>query len=234
VQALERADALQALGEDDRLKLALTYQALGKFPESRAQLLQLTKAAPKDANYLYLLARLDRQTLDLDQAVSGFRHAIDLDPGMMRAWEELAQCQEAAGRPDEARKTYESAVERNRQQKTPWAGSPLDLGVLRLKAGNLEQAETLIRESLQYDPRLPAGYYYLGQLKQKQGKDPEAVTAYQTAVVHNPLFREAWVALGDTYTHMGMKTEAAQALEKANRLATAAAQPAGPRPAGPR
>jgi tetratricopeptide (TPR) repeat protein len=217
--AFEKADALQSLGEADRTSLALAYQALGKLAQSRAQFVQLTTAAPKNGNYFYLLARVDRQNLDPQTAMSNYRTAINLAPGLARAWEELAQLQEQRGQIADARKTLEKAVEENRQQKVHSEALPLDLGQILLHAGELADAEKLFRESVEYNPRFAAGHYYLGQALEKEQKNDAAVTEYRSAVVHSPTFRPAWLALGELYTKMGMKTEAEGALRNADKLA---------------
>jgi tetratricopeptide (TPR) repeat protein len=216
--AMQKADALQALGANDRTTLALAYEALGKPEESRAELLKLTEAAPKNAEYLYLLARVDRQNNDPMGAMTNYRAALDLDPNLMRAWEELAQLQESRGNTADAGRSYEMAVERNRQQKVRWEWPPLDLGVFVFKTGETDAAVKLFRESIEINPRFPVAHFYLAQALEKQGKDKEAIIEFQFAIVHNPRYREAWLAIADLYTRLGMNNEAEQARTSASKL----------------
>ena len=200
------------------LQPRIAYEFSERPTQSRAELVKLTKASPKNGQYYYLLGRVDRQNQHLEDAIADFRKAIELDQGYMRTYEELGQCQESLGLTEDARKTYELAAFRNRYQRVHWAWSPLDYGVFLLKTNDMGQAEKLIRESLQYNPRFGWAHYYMGQLLQKQGKDKEAIGEYQEAVVDDPKHRQAWLALGREYTRLGRKPEAAKALAMFQKL----------------
>lgn len=212
-RALARADKIKPLAEDDRLTLALAEQFSGQPVPARAGLQKLIAEFPKNAQYVYLLGRLDVQNKREEDAVADFRKALDLNPNMIRAYEDLGQAQETLGLTDEARKTYQAGAARNRLQPVKWEWSPLDLGVLLLKDGDLDQAEKLFNEALQYNPRSGWAHYYLGQLYvKKEGMRAESVSQYKEAVVHAPTLRQAWLALGREYTRQGRKAEAAKCL----------------------
>ncbi len=212
VDALERADKLKPLSEPDRMTLAIAYQFSEKPAQSRAELLKLAKLAPTNAEYLYMLGRMDRTNQRMEEAADDFAKAIRIDPNFVRAYEELGQDQEDLGRLDEARKTYEAGAAVNRQLSVHWEWSPLDLGVVFLKANNFAEAEKLFREALEYNPRFAWGHYYMGQLYHKQGRDGESVNEYKLAVVHDPRLRQAWLALGREFKRQGNNVEADRAL----------------------
>jgi superkiller protein 3 len=211
-EAFERADKIKPLSEDDRMTLALAEQFSGQPDSARGEMLRLTRDFPGNAQYEYLLGRFSAQNQHLEDAAVDFRKAIELDPNLMRAYEELGQAQENLGLTDEARQTYEKAATRNRLQPTPWEWSPLDLGVVLLKNGELDGAEKLFQEALQYNRRFGWAHYYLGQLHEKQGRRPESLAEYRAAVVDTPTLRQAWLALGREYTRQGQKAEADKCL----------------------
>jgi tetratricopeptide (TPR) repeat protein len=212
VDALERADKIKPLSETDRMTLAIAYQFSEKPAQSRAELLKLAKLAPTNAEYLYLLGRMDRKNQRMEEAVDDFTNAIRIDPNFVRGYEELGQAQEDLGRLDEARKTYETGAVVNRRLSVHWEWSPLDLGVVLLKANNFAEAEKLFREALQYNPRFGWGHYYLGQLFHKRGRDDEAMDEYKAAVVDDPRLRQAWLALGRELKRQGNQVEADRAI----------------------
>jgi tetratricopeptide (TPR) repeat protein len=212
VDALQRADTIKALSEPDRMTLALAYQFSEKPAQSRAEFLRLAKLAPTNAQYLYLLGRMDRVNQRIEDATDDFTKAIRIDPNFVRAYEELGQAQEALGRVDEARKTYETGAAVNRRLSVHWEWSPLDLGVVLLNANEFAEAEKLFREALQYNPRFAWGHYYMGQLFHKQDRDGEAMGEYKAAVVDDPQLRQAWLAIGRDLKRQGNEVEADRAL----------------------
>ena len=212
MEALLRADKIKALSEEDRLTLAIAYEFAGQSAQSRDELLKLTQLAPKNSQYRYLMGRMDRQNQHLEQAADEFTAAIRLDPNAVRAYEDLGQVQEELGRSEEATKTYEAGAAVNRTLASQWEWSPLDLGILKLKAGDFAGAEKLFHEALQYKPRFAWGHYYMGQLFQKQSRDSEAASEYKEAVVDDPRLRQAWLALGREFARAGNQLEADRAI----------------------
>jgi tetratricopeptide (TPR) repeat protein len=212
VEALERADKLKTLSEPDRVTLAIAYEFSERPAQSRAELLKLAKLAPTNAQYLYLLGRMDRTDRRKEEAVDDFMRAIRIDPNFVRAYEELGQLQESLGHKDEARKTYQTGAAVNRQSSVHWEWSPLDLGVVFLNENNFAEAEKLFREALQYNPRFAWGHYYMGQLFYKQNRDRQAIDEYKAAVVDDPRLRQAWLALGRDLKRQGNEVEANRAL----------------------
>ena len=212
VDALERADKIKALSEPDRMTLAIAYEFSEKPEQSRAELLKLAKLAPTNAQYLYLLGRMDRTDLLIEEALDDFTRTIRIDPNFVRAYEELAQIQEALGHKDEARKTYATGAAINRRLSVHWEWPPLDLGIVFLRDLDFAEAEKLFREALQYNPRFAWGHYYMGQLFYKQDRNREAIDEYKAAVVDDPQLREAWFALGREFKYQGNEVEANRAL----------------------
>lgn len=217
-EAFQNADAIRTLSEQDRLTLALAYEFAGRPVESHGELVKLTKLAPKNAEYWYLLGRVDIKNRHLDDAVEDLSKTIRLDPNFLRAYEDLGQTQQDLGYEDQARKTFEEGAEVNRRQPTHWEWSPLDLGIMDLKANQLSEAEKLIREALQYNPRFAWGHYYMGQWCQKQNRDGEAIEEYKEAVVDDPRLRQSWLALAREFNRQGNKVEAERSLAVYKKL----------------
>jgi tetratricopeptide (TPR) repeat protein len=217
-EALEHADKIKALAEQDRMTLGLAYEFAGQPEKSRSEFMKLAMLAPKNAEYLYLLGRVDRENRRLEAAADDFARTIRLDPKFVRAYEDLGAIQEEQGHAKEARKTYETGAAVNRQLPVPWERSPLDLGVVLLRANEMKAAEELFREALRYSPRFGWGHYYLGQVFQKLQRDNDAIAEYKEAVVDDPRLRQAWSELGKEFNRQGNKVEAHRALAISRKL----------------
>lgn len=211
--SLAAADKIKPLSDTDRETLALALSFSDRSPQARVEFLKLMKANPKNAEYPFLLGRIDSNAKHPEDAAKEFKKAIEVDPTNVRAYESLGQTQENLGLADEATKTYATGAARNRINKTHWEWSPIDLGVVMLKADKLDDAEKLFREALQYNPRAGWAHYYMAQLLQKRGKETDAMNEYKAAVVDQPRLRQAWLALGRQFTKDGNKAQADRALE---------------------
>jgi len=210
--ALARADKIKPVAEGDRMTLALALSFTDNLKSARAEFQKLIAVSPKNAEYLFLLGRVDANGRHFEDAAADFGKAIALDPNMVKAYEDLGRAQENLGNPEDARKTYEAGALHNRQNKSHWEWSPLDLGVVLLKDGDLNGAEALFREALLYNPRSGPAHYNMGQVFQKKGDEARAMDAYKEAVVDEPRLRQAWLALGRQFTRQGNKVEADRAL----------------------
>lgn len=211
-QAYERAAKIKPLAEDDRVSLAIIWQTMGKQREARDAMVKLTEDFPKDAEYQYLLGRFDALDRHFEGAVTDLQKALQLDPKLLKAYEDLGRAQEDLGLTAEARKTYEAGVAHNRQDGARLDWPPVDLGTLLLKAGELKEAEKLFREALSYQPRSGWAHYYLAQIDERRNQRAEAIAEYNAAVAAVPNLRQAWLALGRAYTRAGQKEQAERCL----------------------
>ncbi len=213
VEALEQTNRLKPLAESDQLTLALAYEFSGKLEQARARLAELAIASPKDARYAYLLARVERPLLRPADAERHYREALRLDPNLVRAWDDLAELYESTGHPDEARKAYESGVAANRKtgQRTEWP--PLRMAVFLLSHDELNDAEKLLLEALQYNPRSALVHFQLGELRRKQGQADAAFAEFKEAVVDDPKLDVAWFAVGRELQQRGETEQAKRAFE---------------------
>jgi tetratricopeptide (TPR) repeat protein len=212
VTALEAARKLTTLVPADRLTLAIAYQATRKQREALGTISGLVKEFPLNSEYGLVLGQFDAEDKHLEEAVADFQNVLQMDPGLLRAYENLGQVQEDLGRTDDARKTYEAGVAKNRRNGARWERLPIDLGVLLLKAGDLDQAQNLFSEALQYNPRAGWAHYFMGQIDQKRDRRQDAITEYTAAVTDVPDLRQAWLALGREYTRAGQKEQAEKCL----------------------
>src|SRR5713101_4786087 len=138
--AWKKADAIAPLDERSRFTLSMAYIKLNRRDWARAELEKLVVSGPEKPLYLYWLARLDYDAQSYTTAVARLQKVIEMDPKMMRAYDTLGLCYEYLGKPEEAIKNYNQAVDLNRLQlkRSPWP--VVDFAVSLIGVDRLEEA----------------------------------------------------------------------------------------------
>jgi tetratricopeptide (TPR) repeat protein len=216
--ALKKAEALAPLDARSRFTLAMAYVVLRQRRWARPELETLAAADPRAALYPYWLARLEYDEEHYAAAVDGFRRALVLDPGYVKAYDNLGLALDALGRYDEAIHSYEEALRLNRTRgaHSPWPA--LDLGLLLTRLDRLEEAEPLFRESAREDPRFAPAPYQLGIVLEKKGQAAEAIAALGQAAALDPRYAEPHYVLARLYRRAGEMEKADRALERFQAL----------------
>ena len=216
--ALKKAEALSPLDARSRLTLVMSYVVLGRRDWARPELERLARDDPKSPLYPYWTARLDYDDRRYAEAVKGFLHAVALDPGFMKAHDNLGLCYEALGRYDDAVRSHEEAIRLNRELQPPSPWPALNLGILLTRLDRLDEALALFRESLRADPRFPQAHYQLGVTLEKKGRSAEAVPPLVEAARLDPDYPEPHYALARIHRRNGAVARADEALATFQRL----------------
>lgn len=98
------------------------------------------------------------------------------------AWNVLGLAYDKANRPSDAMRAFERVLEID-------ATSGLaheNIGVIKLRAGDLAGAEASLRRALEIDPDLPGAYTALGALMERTDRMSDAIEAYGRAVALDP------------------------------------------------
>lgn len=217
--ALKKADVLQPLAEPDRFTLAMCYVVLNMPDRAQKEMLTLSAQSPTNSKYPYWLARIHYDAKNYDDAVKGFRKALALDPGFVRAWDNLGLTYEALGQNDDAIAGYKKAIEANRRATpcSPWPGH--NLATLLRKIGRPEEAEPVLRGSLACDPKFARSHYQLGVILEKdEAKTAEAIEHLRRAEELDPNYAEPHYTLGRLLRRLGRDEEAAQQLKTFEEL----------------
>jgi tetratricopeptide (TPR) repeat protein len=216
--ALKKAEALAPLDERSRFTLAMSYVVMGRRAWARPELRTLAGAAPRNPLYAYWTARLDYDDGQYAAAVDGLKRAIDIDPGFVKAHDNLGLAYEALGRTDEAVASYETALRLNRASTSPSPWPALNLGLLFTRQARLDEAEALFRESLRADSAFPQGHYQLGVALEKGGRYDEATKELEEAARRDPAYPEPLYALARIHRRRGETEKADRALELFQKL----------------
>ncbi|MBV8807053.1 MAG: tetratricopeptide repeat protein [Acidobacteriaceae bacterium] len=206
--AFRQASAIAPLTDPDTFTLAMALVKLGDDAEARAALTKLSERRPDNAIYIYWLGRLDYDQRRYQEAVAKLERATKLDPQSTRAWDSLGLAFDMQGQADQARTTFQRAVELNRNQEHPSPWPPHDLGYLLLRMDQVKEAESALRESLRYDPNFAQAHYHLGRVLEKEERDTQAIEEYKRAVSLDASSPDACYSLAMLYRKLHRNAEA--------------------------
>jgi len=214
---MKKADAINGLDERGRFLLAMSYVRLKRNDWARPELLRLQREFPKAALYPYWIGRLDYSNQRFQAAVDNFQKARSLDPKFVKAADNLGLAFEALSKQAEALIAYEEANKLNRlDARSPWP--PHNMGSILSRIGRFDEAESLLRESIQYDGSFARSHYQLGTLLDKRSRLAEAVEEFQRAASSDPSFAEPQYALMKAYRKQGDMERSRQAMEAFQRI----------------
>ena len=216
--AWKKAEAIASLDDQSRFSLAMAYLRLNRPDWGRDELQRLSQSNPQNPLYLYWLAKLDYDARAYTPAISRLRRVIELDPHMMRAYNNLGLCFDSLGQFDEAIQNFTRAIELNRRQEQPSAWPPLNLAVSLISLNRLDEAVARLHEALSYNPKFPQAHYQLGLVLEKQRKFEEAIAPLQRAIELDPLYPEPHYTLGRIYQRLGKREEAQEQIEEFKKL----------------
>lgn len=208
--ALKKAENISTLDDQSRFTLAMSYVVLNHGGWAQPELERLHGKDPDNVLYLYWLGRLDYSSEHLPEAAAKLEQVVALKPDFIKAHDNLGLCYEALGRFDDAVKSYERAVELNRNANpgSPWP--PMNLGTLLLKIERVDEAERYLGESLRVNSHFAPAHYELGVVFERKGRNADAVRELEEAAALDAGYAQPHYALGRIYRKNGntLKAEA--------------------------
>ena len=223
--AWKKSDAITPLAPNLRFSLAMTYIHIAHPDWARPVLESLAQQNPENALFPYWLGRLEYDARRYKEAVHYFQHAIELNPSMSRAYDNLGLCYFYDDQNQLAIENYNKAIALDRSTLHPSPWPYLNLAVTQQFLGQLSAAETNLREALRLDPSLVSAHFQLGSLLEDAGQLKEAVTELQEAARLNPNDPQPHVLMARIYHRLGQEKAAHDEADLYQRLRTAAAKP---------
>ncbi len=161
-------------------------------------------------------AALDRGT-DLyktgryGDAIVAFQEATRLDPGLLRAWENLGWAYHRSGHHDEALATW-SRVLKVEPRHTRLLN---EIAAVQLGLGHWAEAAGFLERSLAADEGQPRIRLRLAETLEKAGRLDDAGTAYRAVAQHNPRELGPTLRLAEFLERTGDRSGALKALREA-------------------
>ena len=149
----------------------------------------------------------------IGEAIAQYRRALEAQPTSFVTMNNLAKALEMTGQEAEANALYVQALNDPRLSKPR-----LNLGLLLMARGKLEDAISLFHEAIALDPIEAAGYANLGVALAMTGLVAEAEPALRTAIALDPEYEPAHFNLGKLLFEQRRYGEAIEQLRESIRL----------------
>ncbi|MGZ8382550.1 MAG: tetratricopeptide repeat protein [Nitrospira sp.] len=175
----------------------LGYQAeLEQETEQAIKEYQLALQTDASSNYLKArLAVLYFTTGDVPTAVRYADEVADVPSLDAQMLGQIGGMYAAAGKPDQALRLFNRAIEQEPQRSEHYFAK----GLLLANQKHYAEAEGTIRSGIKVSPDSAVGYYYLGRISVEARDFDKATTHFEQAVTLNAAFEPAYVALGSVY-----------------------------------
>ncbi len=216
--AWKKSEAIAPLDPHLEFSLAMAYIRMAHPGWARDVLESLAARNGKEALYPYWLGRLDYDGHDYDKAISHFQHAVELDPGMARAYDNLGLCYYYQNENELAVANFRKAIELEKGSAHPSAWPYLNLAITLQFLNQLADSEANLREAIRLDPNFAQAHYQLGTVLEKLERLEEAITEMREAARLNPLYAEPHIAMARIYHKLGREPAARDEVQTYLRL----------------
>ena len=125
-----------------------TYHAYSLKTPARECYINASRLAPGDFRWLYLLAKLDQQEGNVEQAIRGFKNVISLRPDFVAAPVNLGNMYLELNRLDDAQSSFSNALSIDKSS----AAAHYGLGQVALSKRNYVEAINYLQKALELAP----------------------------------------------------------------------------------
>lgn len=216
--AWKKSEAITPLDPSLRFSLAMAYIRIAHPDWARPVLESLAQQSPRNALFPYWLGRLDYDAHRYEDAIRQFQHAIELDPSMARAYDNLGLCYYYENQNELAIANYNKAIELDRGSQHPSPWPYLNLAITQQFLGQLSNAEANLHEALRIDPSLAPAHLQLGTVLEGLNRLNEAVVELREAARLNPDYPEPHIILSRIYHKLGQEQDARSEAETYQKL----------------
>ena len=206
--AWKKSEAIAPLDRDIQFSLAMAYIRIGHREWARPVLEVLAAHDEKNSLFPYWLGRLDYDGQQYNDAIRHFQHAIELDPKLARAYDNLGLCYYYENQNELAVKNYEKAIELGRETEHPSAWPYLNLAVAQQFLNRMNDSEKNLREAIRLDPKFAKAYFQLGTVLDDLGRPKDALKELRQAAQLDPTYAEPHMAMARILHRLGQEAPA--------------------------
>ncbi|MGH9843748.1 MAG: tetratricopeptide repeat protein [Blastocatellia bacterium] len=182
---------------------------------------ELTKAKdldPNDAETAYFLSRFYYTQNRFYQAISEAELAIKLNPGYVKAFDNLGLCYEGLGEKEKAIEYYPQAIALNEKQAGKDEWPYINLGRLLAQKTQLAEAVSYLKRAVAINPASAMARYQLGSALVKLSRHGEAVDEFIASARLDESYPDPHYQLSLVYRKLGRTGDANREMEIFKKL----------------
>ena len=206
--AWKKSDVIAPLAPSLRFSLAMAYIGLSRPDWARPVLESLAQQDPRNALYPYWQGRLEYDLHWYQDAIHHFQHAIELNPSMARAYDNLGLCYFNSDQNELAITSYNKAIELDRASQHPSPWPYINLAAAQQFLGQLPAAEANLHEALRLDPSLSSVHFQLASVLEDASRLQDAVIELKEAIRLDPAYADPHIVLARIYHKLGQQQAA--------------------------
>jgi tetratricopeptide (TPR) repeat protein len=211
--AWKKSEAIAPLDPHLEFSLAMAYVRMAHPGWARDVLESLAAQNGKEALYPYWLGRLDYDGQQYDKAIQHFQHAVELDPRMARAYDNLGLCYYFQNKNELAVENYRKAIDLEKASAHPSAWPYLNLAITLQFLNQIAESESNLREAIRIDPNFAQAHFQLGTVLEQLQHPEEAIAEMREAARLNPLYAEPHMAMARIYHKLGQDSESREQVQ---------------------
>jgi len=202
----QRAEVLQQDLPDLYVLLADLMQEKKQYRDSQRYLATALQMAPYEGNAYYVKGMLQSKMADTAAALNSLRHALTLNPRMLRTYQQISLLNTRLGNNDLALYYNTQALKRYPDNAT----LHLERGEIYQNKYKLDSAVLCYRQATQRDSSLVRAHFLAGSIYLKWKSYPAAIKSFENVLRHRENFPEASYLMGICYERLGNDDKAAE------------------------
>ncbi len=175
--------------------LAMAAKQKGSIDAAEQYFMASLKAAPRQAAVHANFANLLVGRSKISEAIKHYRQAVELEPGFVNGWYNLALTLAKAGQFDDALRASDKLM-----SLTPGQARSVEAAAsIKQKAGDEAGARALIEALVAREPKVGNHHYVLANLLRAQAAFSESAAAYEKALQFGVATPELFLNLAEVY-----------------------------------
>ncbi len=198
--------------------VAYDYVLLNDYADADKWMTQSAGWDSGNGETWYALGRIKYSENRFAEAVSSFQRALELQPKLVKAEDNLGLAYEGLNRTEDAIAAYRQAIAWQQKEDHPSEQPYLNLGILLLDRNQLDEALPLLVRATSLSPQDGKSHAALGRLYRHKGDLALAQSEFEQAVAADPKSASLRFQLGQVYRNEGQQAKARAELARAAEL----------------